>query len=753
MATSSTSATSDIIPTSNAMKTLSAYAQIAAEITARPKDWLGSGEVTFNVDYAPLYNNPSSPGSWATTTYQWLHDGGTPFRTTIFGQLAPRVWGTKISAQGNFSPSGDRMTIGDSATVRNVTMLICPTDAYPEVLQKAFENVEIELEAIEEGVRAANGSAGSGILATGPDGRQRALRVVMAPTYKVPPKAKAAGKKDDRQPNAPRAKVKISTIGGTADGSSTSSVPTEGNDGNLSSKPEETVSSSTGDPVYPEPRLGAMYPVSLLHDHNGALFNHIHAMLTQPEVYDINNKLVGPWDLPLVLKPGTDLMLDIKFQVWHIPGKAAPVLQAYAEAIKVIRESDEEPEVPATVSSMPQARPESPATGSKRTSAFAEFGSAPIAEDVVKKQKNSSDDSDPMEGDIPVKSTQKDKKVQLLADPYNIILSARPTSETDFNPIVSLFTKVYKKMSSTRHTLQKPILMHPPKPTEPILQPSTDRFLIYPIKYPDLWAMYKTAQSGFWTTEEIDLKDDIAHWLTLTNNERHFISHVLAFFASSDGIVNENLVERFSSDVQIAEARAFYGFQIMTENIHSETYSLLIDTLIAEPAERHRLFHAIETIPCVARKAQWALQWISNKNDNFAIRLVAFAAVEGIFFSASFAAIFWLKKRGLMPGLTFSNELISRDEALHTDFACTLLTHLNSRPDSSTITRIITEAVDIEVDFITGAEKAYNVLNPFHWMDLISMQGKANFFERRVAEYSRAHHARNGDHAGSSYIL
>ncbi|KAF5323455.1 hypothetical protein D9611_005713 [Ephemerocybe angulata] len=325
--------------------------------------------------------------------------------------------------------------------------------------------------------------------------------------------------------------------------------------------------------------------------------------------------------------------------------------------------------------------------------------------------------------------------------------------------------------------------MHPPKPTEPILQPSTDRFLIYPIKYPDLWAMYKTAQSGFWTTEEIDLKDDIAHWLTLTNNERHFISHVLAFFASSDGIVNENLVERFSSDVQIAEARAFYGFQIMTENIHSETYSLLIDTLIAEPAERHRLFHAIETIPCVARKAQWALQWISNKNDNFAIRLVAFAAVEGIFFSASFAAIFWLKKRGLMPGLTFSNELISRDETLHTDFACTLLTHLNSRPDSSTITRIITEAVDIEVDFITdalpcsligmnapqmaqyvryvadrllislGAEKAYNVLNPFHWMDLISMQGKANFFERRVAEYSRAYHARNGDHAGSSYIF
>ncbi|KAF6748783.1 ribonucleoside-diphosphate reductase [Ephemerocybe angulata] len=317
---------------------------------------------------------------------------------------------------------------------------------------------------------------------------------------------------------------------------------------------------------------------------------------------------------------------------------------------------------------------------------------------------------------------------------------------------------------------------------EPILTPSTDRFVIFPIRYPDLWALYKQAQASFWTAEEIDLANDTADWLNLSDNERHFISHVLAFFAASDGIVNENLVERFSSDVQIAEARAFYGFQIMTENIHSETYALLIDTYITDLDERRRLFHAIDTIPCVAQKANWAMKWINNTTDDFATRLVAFAAVEGIFFSASFAAIFWLKKRGLMPGLTFSNELISRDEGLHTDFACTLLSHLLSRPQHETIVNIIREAVTIECDFITdalpcsligmnaqqmtqyvefvadrllvslGVEKTYHSINPFDWMELISVQGKSNFFERRVSEYARANRGTR-DNLADKYVF
>ncbi|KAF6753108.1 ribonucleoside-diphosphate reductase [Ephemerocybe angulata] len=324
--------------------------------------------------------------------------------------------------------------------------------------------------------------------------------------------------------------------------------------------------------------------------------------------------------------------------------------------------------------------------------------------------------------------------------------------------------------------------MLPPPPPEPILTPTTDRFVLYPIQYPDLWAMYKQAQASFWTAEEIDLGKDTSDWATLSQNERHFVSHVLAFFAASDGIVNENLVQRFSSEVQVAEARAFYGFQIMMENTHSETYALLIDTYIKDPKERHTLFHAIDTIPCVTKKAEWAIRWINNTEDNFAIRLVAFAAVEGIFFSASFAAIFWLKKRGLMPGLTFSNELISRDEGLHTDFACTLLSHLINRPTKETITTIITEAVNIEQEFITnalpcsligmnailmaayiefvadrllislGAEKSYHTANPFEWMELISMSGKANFFERRVAEYARAH-TNSSEDPETKYIL
>jgi len=297
--------------------------------------------------------------------------------------------------------------------------------------------------------------------------------------------------------------------------------------------------------------------------------------------------------------------------------------------------------------------------------------------------------------------------------------------------------------------------------------------------------MYKQAQASFWSVEEINLAYDIRDWNErLNDNERFFISRVLAFFAASDGIVNENIVERFSTEVQVAEARCFYGFQIMMENIHSETYSLLIDTYVSDPQHRTHLFDAIETIPCIEKKAAWALRWISDKSSTFAERLVAFAAVEGIFFSGSFAAIFWIKKRGLMPGLTFSNELISRDEGMHTDFACLLFNHLRRRPHPNVIRDIITESVSIEKEFLSGKlpflecltgpslftdalpvgligmnatlmcqyiefvadrlllalgnTKHYNATNPFDFMDLISLQGKANFFERRVSEYSMA---------------
>jgi ribonucleoside-diphosphate reductase subunit M2 len=323
---------------------------------------------------------------------------------------------------------------------------------------------------------------------------------------------------------------------------------------------------------------------------------------------------------------------------------------------------------------------------------------------------------------------------------------------------------------------------------EPLLKESRRRFVLFPIQFHEIWSMYKKHEASFWTAEEMDLSRDIVDWATrLTDSERYFISHVLAFFAASDGIVNENLVERFSNEVQVAEARCFYGFQIMMENVHSETYSLLIDTLIKDPVERTYLLDAIETIPCVRRKADWALRWISDKRSTFAERLVAFAAVEGIFFSGSFASIFWLKKRGLMPGLTFSNELISRDEGMHTDFACLLFAHLKKRPHPDTVRRIITEAVIIEQNFLTskwplphcqcylylpivptdalpvgligmnavlmcqyiefvadrllvslGNPKEYDVTNPFDFMDMISLQGKTNFFEKRVSEYAKA---------------
>jgi ribonucleoside-diphosphate reductase subunit M2 len=281
--------------------------------------------------------------------------------------------------------------------------------------------------------------------------------------------------------------------------------------------------------------------------------------------------------------------------------------------------------------------------------------------------------------------------------------------------------------------------------------------------------MYKKAEASFWTAEEIDLSKDLHDWnKKLNDDERFFVSHVLAFFAASDGIVNENLIERFSGEVQIPEARCFYGFQIMMENIHSETYSLLIDTYISEPRQRTYLFNAIDNIPCIRKKADWALRWISDKNSTFACRLIAFAAIEGIFFSGSFAAIFWLKKRGLMPGLTFSNELISRDEGMHTDFACLLFSHLKNKPSKELVLSIITEAVGIEQEFLTdalpcallgmnsnlmcqyiefvadrlllslGNSKHYNSANPFDFMENISLTGKTNFFEKRVGDYQKA---------------
>jgi len=302
---------------------------------------------------------------------------------------------------------------------------------------------------------------------------------------------------------------------------------------------------------------------------------------------------------------------------------------------------------------------------------------------------------------------------------------------------------------------------------EPLLTENKDRFVLFPIKHHDIWKMYKQAEASFWTAEEIDLAADQQDWDNKLNaDEKHFIKHVLAFFAASDGIVNENLAINFLNEVQYPEARCFYGFQIMIENIHSETYSLLIDTYIKDVAEKDRLLHAIDHVPCVKKKADWALRWISN--GSFAERLIAFAAVEGIFFSGSFCSIFWLKKRGLMPGLSFSNELISRDEGLHCDFACLLYSQLVNKLPVEKVTEVITNAVAIEKEFVSdalpvkligmnadmmctyiefcadrllvalGCPKFYNASNPFPFMEMISLQGKTNFFEKRVAEYQKA---------------
>ncbi|MEN9609428.1 MAG: ribonucleoside-diphosphate reductase small chain [Bacteroidota bacterium] len=303
--------------------------------------------------------------------------------------------------------------------------------------------------------------------------------------------------------------------------------------------------------------------------------------------------------------------------------------------------------------------------------------------------------------------------------------------------------------------------------TEPILRENESRFVLFPIQYDNIWKMYKQAVASFWTAEEIDLSADMVDWQNLSANERHFIKHVLAFFAASDGIVNENLVLNFMREVQIPEARCFYGFQVAIENIHAETYSLLIDTYIKDPHEKDYLFNALENVPCVAKKGQWALRWIEHA-PTFAHRLIAFAAVEGIFFSGSFCSIYWLKKRGLMPGLTFSNELISRDEGLHCDFACLLYSMLENKLSEKEVEQIITEAVEYEKEFVTdalpvnligmnaammteyiefvadrlllslGNDKFYHTANPFPWMEMISLQGKTNFFEKRVGDYQKA---------------
>ncbi|MGI4734198.1 MAG: ribonucleoside-diphosphate reductase small subunit [Janthinobacterium lividum] len=302
---------------------------------------------------------------------------------------------------------------------------------------------------------------------------------------------------------------------------------------------------------------------------------------------------------------------------------------------------------------------------------------------------------------------------------------------------------------------------------EPLLAENPNRFVLFPIQHPYVWQLYKQAEASFWVAEEIDLGQDQKDWDGLTDGERHFISHVLAFFAASDGIVNENLAVNFMQEVQLPEARCFYGFQIMMENVHAETYSLLIDTYIKDPKEKDRLFNALETVPCVQKKGEWALRWINS--ESFTERLIAFAAIEGIFFSGSFCSIFWLKKRGLMPGLTFSNELISRDEGLHCDFACLLYRdHLVQKLSEERVHEIIRDAVSIEQEFVTdalpvnligmnaksmsqyiefvadrllvalGYRKIYGSANPFDFMEMISLQGKTNFFEKRVGEYQKA---------------
>tara|TARA_Y100000817_G_scaffold175199_3_gene136835 strand:+ start:3017 stop:4003 length:987 start_codon:yes stop_codon:yes gene_type:complete len=319
------------------------------------------------------------------------------------------------------------------------------------------------------------------------------------------------------------------------------------------------------------------------------------------------------------------------------------------------------------------------------------------------------------------------------------------------------------------------------KTKEILLSEEEKRYVIFPIRHEEIWKMYKKAEANFWTAEELDLSKDLKDFqLKMNDGERYFVENVLAFFAASDGIVNENLVERFCNEVQVLEAKFFYGFQIAVENIHSETYSLLIDTYVKDNIKKEKLFNAIETIPSVKKKADWALRWINDTSSTFGTRVIAFAAVEGIFFSGSFCSIFWLKKRGLMPGLCHSNELISRDEGLHTEFAVLMYSMLKDKPSKEVILQIIQEAVELEKEFITeslpcdligmnkdlmkqyiehisdrlllmiGLEKVYNVENPFPWMELISVQGKTNFFEKRVGEYANIANSNHQDNVFST---
>ena len=311
--------------------------------------------------------------------------------------------------------------------------------------------------------------------------------------------------------------------------------------------------------------------------------------------------------------------------------------------------------------------------------------------------------------------------------------------------------------------------------TEPLLAADDNRFVMFPIKYDDIWQMYKKQIDCFWRAEEIDLSKDMNDWNSLNADEQMFLSMILAFFAASDGIVLENLAERFMSEVQVSEARAFYGFQIAMENIHSETYSLLIETYIKNPEEKSRLFNAINVFPCIKRKSDWAQKWIHDNRSSFATRLVAFACIEGIFFSGAFCSIYWMKKRGLMPGLTFSNELISRDEALHCEFAILLYSKLVKKMSKAKFYELVKEAVEIETEFICdalpcrligmnaqlmteyiqfvadrlslqmGYEKIYNAKNPFDFMELISLEGKTNFFERSVGDYALANKTMSSD--------
>lgn len=324
-----------------------------------------------------------------------------------------------------------------------------------------------------------------------------------------------------------------------------------------------------------------------------------------------------------------------------------------------------------------------------------------------------------------------------------------------------------RPLSSTDPAPAEPAPAPEPAPAEPLLDENPDRYCLFPVQSDEVWGFYKQAVASFWTVEEVDLSSDLDHWRSLSADEQHFVKHVLAFFAASDGIVLENLGLRFMADVQLPEARAFYGFQIAIETVHSEMYSLMLQTYVQDADERARLFRATRTIPSVATKADWALKWTSS-GRSFGERLVAFAVVEGIFFSGSFCAIFWLKKRGLMPGLTFSNELISRDEGLHRDFACLLYGMLDSKPAAETVVEIVTSGVEAELQFVTaslpvsligmnceamssyirfvadhllvalGLPKHYGAQNPFDFMEQISLQGKTNFFEKRVGDYQKA---------------